>query len=427
MRKRLILSSFLTLSFFSFSVSALTIDELLNQQLVEAGKSNTSKDSVAVSPSVVDAGRPSAIGGTRSISVQGVAGNYFGRNRLYVDLDTNNSPTMGHSQDVYTKGISTISWDGDTNPNTLNSNGLGGVDFTQDEADAFRVRVASFDSPEGSEAMLIVRVHSGNGVSQSSQVLVNQITSATDIDFPFSGFNSVQGGGANWKSVGAVELIIDGSQYQALDLSIQSVGTNGKCALVPDSSKQVIDVCKVCDGDGKSCLDCKGIPFGEAKVDRCQICGGDGTSCLGCQESDQGSTLRRLDNTAKQQENLIKNITLRVTKYDSSDSMKKLIKRKLVRAHKLQVRNWTLSWKLPIVSNRCTNTQFCAQISTLPILNEYRTNAKKLFAIANELIRRLAKNKKAKATAKRFDLKNVALYKQAIDLAAKIPEYDSAC
>jgi len=31
-----------------------------------------------------------------------------------------------------------------------------------------------------------------------------------------------------------------------------------------------------------TCLDCLGVPLGDAAVDRCGICDGDGTSCLDC-------------------------------------------------------------------------------------------------------------------------------------------------
>ncbi len=32
------------------------------------------------------------------------------------------------------------------------------------------------------------------------------------------------------------------------------------------------DVCGECDGDGTSCVDCAGVPFGTKKVDLCGDC-----------------------------------------------------------------------------------------------------------------------------------------------------------
>lgn len=40
------------------------------------------------------------------------------------------------------------------------------------------------------------------------------------------------------------------------------------------------DMCGVCGGDGTSCLDCFGVPFGGATVDECGVCDGDSTTCL---------------------------------------------------------------------------------------------------------------------------------------------------
>ncbi len=39
------------------------------------------------------------------------------------------------------------------------------------------------------------------------------------------------------------------------------------------------DICNVCGGNGTSCLDCNGVPFGKSSVDSCGICGGDDSTC----------------------------------------------------------------------------------------------------------------------------------------------------
>jgi hypothetical protein len=39
------------------------------------------------------------------------------------------------------------------------------------------------------------------------------------------------------------------------------------------------DQCGVCDGNGKSCLGCDGMPFSGIELDRCGECGADGTGC----------------------------------------------------------------------------------------------------------------------------------------------------
>ena len=82
---------------------------------------------------------------------------------------------------------------------------------------------------------------------------------------------------------------------------------SGECPL------ELLDICNVCEGDGTTCLDCSGVPFGGALVDRCDtcdsdpnndcvqdcndvwggtavedncgICDGDGASCIDCSDS----------------------------------------------------------------------------------------------------------------------------------------------
>ena len=39
------------------------------------------------------------------------------------------------------------------------------------------------------------------------------------------------------------------------------------------------DVCGVCGGDGTSCVDCAGVPFGFSVFDSCRTCGGSDWSC----------------------------------------------------------------------------------------------------------------------------------------------------
>jgi hypothetical protein len=61
-------------------------------------------------------------------------------------------------------------------------------------------------------------------------------------------------------------------------------GVDNNCDGVLDdgapTTGPLLDVCGVCNGDGKSCADCKGVPNGTAKLDECKVCGGDGSSCL---------------------------------------------------------------------------------------------------------------------------------------------------
>lgn len=63
----------------------------------------------------------------------------------------------------------------------------------------------------------------------------------------------------------------------------------GTCLPPLSSSRKVFDQCNVCGGNGKSCIDCVGTPFGTAKPDICGVCAGDGSSCLDCYKTVHGN------------------------------------------------------------------------------------------------------------------------------------------
>jgi len=57
--------------------------------------------------------------------------------------------------------------------------------------------------------------------------------------------------------------------------------TDGNC-IVDDPPVGVDDQCFVCSGNGQSCVDCKGVPFGTSVVDICATCGGGVTIVNDC-------------------------------------------------------------------------------------------------------------------------------------------------
>merc|ERR1712146_274475 len=50
------------------------------------------------------------------------------------------------------------------------------------------------------------------------------------------------------------------------------------CLGVPYGDAQY-DECDICDGDSTACLDCRDVPFGTSQYDVCGVCEGDGSSC----------------------------------------------------------------------------------------------------------------------------------------------------
>jgi len=144
------------------------------------------------------------------------------------------------------------------------------------------------------------------------------------------------------QSVGAIRLTINGiGNTNAPDLTLDNLRTNGRCDIVPNSEGKVVDECGVClndpnanlgkdqcgvclagppgysyeqsklfdgcglcpseqgysfpggskdqcgvcNGDGKSCLDCSGVAFGSSKLDACGTCGGSALDVASCGSS----------------------------------------------------------------------------------------------------------------------------------------------
>ena len=45
-----------------------------------------------------------------------------------------------------------------------------------------------------------------------------------------------------------------------------------------------MDDCGVCNGNNSTCIDCTGVPNGNAQLDECGVCNGNGTTCQNCSE-----------------------------------------------------------------------------------------------------------------------------------------------
>merc|ERR1711981_350181 len=76
----------------------------------------------------------------------------------------------------------------------------------------------------------------------------------------------------------------------ALDACDVCGGDGSSCAdcLGTPFGTAVYDACDVCNGNGSSCADCRGTPNGTCQYDRCDVCCGDNTSCLDCAGTPNG-------------------------------------------------------------------------------------------------------------------------------------------
>jgi hypothetical protein len=191
-----------------------------------------------------------------------------------------------------------------------------------------------------------------------------------------------------------------------------------------------VDQCSVCNGDGKSCLDCKGTPNGTARVDSCNVCGGDDSSCINCNNRDMTPVLNALDGGAKEQEQIIQKAIGSLRTLPNAKSYARFISSTLQTAHRLQLRNWMLSWTLPQVSTSCqTTSTLCTTSSNLPILSEYRKNNTTLRDIALTVLNKIKAGRKGKLSARDKKLVTLAQkkYQANLNLSKTVPDQQYTC
>lgn len=421
---------FLFLSIAPISGWALSLDDFNSNGEAEAlGTGNSS--AVAVS-------NATTIGGSRTLKANVVTSP---SSLLGVSLATS-SGLLAYSQDAGTTGGAELAWDGDTDPNTFNKTGLNGINLLEDNSTGFIVNLLGVDPP----ATLRVTVYQASDpdkVSEASIVLNSAVNSATPLEIQFASFiGTGPNGAADFSDVGGIRLAILQNSDQP-DIVADSINTNGECDEVPIGGQSVYDECEVCGGDNTSCAGCDGVPnsglvfdecgvcggnnsscagcdgepnsgvvFDECGVcggnnsscagcdgapnsgkvlDQCGVCDGDGQSCITCHEENQGEALAKLDGGAKALESIIDKIQKRLLKVAPTASNKAYVAETDPIIHNLQLRNWLLSWTLPVVVRECEETEFCTSVSNLPILDEYRVHNLELLNYGLASLKKIAK------------------------------------
>jgi hypothetical protein len=244
----------------SAPLAALTLDTLETDGTVSSSSSSGSTVSVQVAST-------SAIGGGRSLSASKTS---LGSGITVLEVS---EKTIGYTQGAHL-GLGTITWDGDSDPNSLNPTGLGGVNLLQDAASAFVVDLQFFDYPFGQPLPLVLKLydHTVSSGSKSSELSIslNRAWSGPGsfkLVIPFSLFASagngqIQGpegvsfqtvtalgssGAADLRSIGAITLTFNGlGNSKAPDIVLGALATDGRCSAVPNKGGAVIDDCGVC-------------------------------------------------------------------------------------------------------------------------------------------------------------------------------------
>jgi len=163
-------------------------------------------------------GAPIVIGGSRGLTFTRTSGS--GALQLTIDAGAVDvmQVTAGASDTV----TAFFQWDGDTNPNSLDSAGLGGIDLTEGGLNDGFV-IAQHANSALAALTMIVYTNTGMGTYTVNTVDTSFIDPFQLIELPFAQFT----GSANFANIGAIELFIDGNKAAGLDLSIDFISAQG--------------------------------------------------------------------------------------------------------------------------------------------------------------------------------------------------------
>ena len=116
------------------------------------------------------------------------------------------------------EGFGMLQYDGTDGSASVDVDGLGGIDFLADDADAF-----TFSIVTDLDTSVRIIVYSSNGASSEISVDVTGGNPLTEIDAYFTDFV----GTADFEDVGAIELQVDFVNNGSLDSDVQDFRTTG--------------------------------------------------------------------------------------------------------------------------------------------------------------------------------------------------------
>jgi hypothetical protein len=180
------------------------------------------------------------------------------------------------------------------------------------------------------------------------------------------------------------------------------------CAGIPNGGT-VIDDCGVCGGDNSSCLDCAGTPNGSAEQDQCGVCNGDGLSCVQCTEQNISAKQTIMDSNAKKMDDLGQQalrIFLRNNKAARggkvSNGARSFARTSRQQLHDYQIDAWTKAWSFTSEITTCDELaqSVCVTVSHAPILDNYRSSLNSLNDVAVLVIKRMRSSIRGGLTAR---------------------------
>ena len=241
--------------------------------------------------------------------------------------------------------------------------------------------------------------------------------------------------------------VTDGLQSATSTQNVNVTACNVEC---PGTDEQK-DICDVCGGDGTSCLDCAGVPFGDAKLDkcdkcngnnecldcfgvpygpakedRCGICGGDGSTCIQCTETSIKGDKAKIhgDEFVKMLKQQTELLLKEAKPYPPIREIQSSADRRINRAEKknAQIKSYVL--KLSDVIKSCTDTKFCTQGDNEPTLEVIARYLRKLRRQVGRTIRQRNINNQ---TTNKLLNQNTKILNEKLAILDKIPRFYSEC
>ena len=241
--------------------------------------------------------------------------------------------------------------------------------------------------------------------------------------------------------------VTDGLETASATQNVNVTACNVDCPGTDDQKDQ----CGVCGGDGTSCLDCAGVPFGDAKLDkcdkcngnnecldcfgvpygpakedRCGICGGDGSTCIQCTETSIKGDKAKIhgDEFVKMLKQQTELLLKEAKPYPPIREIQSSADRRINRAEKknAQIKSYVL--KLSDVIKSCTDTKFCTQGDNEPTLEVIARYLRKLRRQVGRTIRQRNINNQ---TTNKLLNQNTKILNEKLAILDKIPRFYSEC
>lgn len=157
------------------------------------------------------------IGGQRDTRVRRTSNN---AGDVSADTSLSIAGAFAFSAGSNTRGDVLLQYDGADTSDALNATGLGGIDLTQGGLnDLFRFGVAS---DRGSSMTIRIYTDATNFSVRTITIPADALffTSFTDMYVSFASFTVGGGAGANFANVGAIELYVDATNQDAVDVAV---------------------------------------------------------------------------------------------------------------------------------------------------------------------------------------------------------------